>query len=524
MVTGTDVSPDSNGLAASFEAGESVSYAEVNRRFPSEDYGLPRARALLSSLLERDVRFVREEGDTAAPELNLPENIGRLDAQNALDNYMQHIGGHKLLSGDEEVELAREIERGRNLVIDTVLSTHYAVRRYLEAARSVLNGERTYRDLVRINQTEPVSEEEERAWMDRIRTARNRLIQHRTRWESLAEQLREGSQGAGMDSTRSELRRVGAKIREAFETLELDEELALDWAENLEAHLSEIAGPAPATGENLETLGLDEREAHLIYHLIRLGRERMHRHRNRLMQCNLRLVVSIAKRYSNQGLSLADLIQEGNLGLRKAVDRFDYSKGYKFSTYATWWIRQTVTRALAEHSRTIRIPHNKIQKLNRMHREIRNFVGEHQREPTDEELSEVLDLSVERIRKLKRIEGHTDSLDRPLGEEGDGELGDVIEDAEISSPEHDVASSNLKRDLEELLGSLDWREEQILRIRFGLDTTQQHTYSEIGEMFDISRERARQIKQEALEKLRESDRLDELRDYLEDPDRSSSVA
>jgi len=493
---------------APFEGRSTVSYTEVNRRLDEIKHPLTRARDLLDDLLNRGIRLIPTETESLAEELNLSERVRGGEAADALDHYMGRIGQHHLLSGEEEVDLARRIER-QLMTIRAALGTHYAVQRYMTASREVLDDERTFRDLVRISQTEPVDEEEQRAWMQRIRTARNRLVQHRTRWERFS---------ADLPSTRRQLRQVGRRIVEAFETLELDEELALEWAEDLERTLS---GLDPEVENDLR---MDEREGRLTYHLIRLGREQMHRHRNRLMRCNLRLVVSIAKRYNNQGLALSDLIQEGNLGLRKAVDRFDYKKGYKFSTYATWWIRQTVTRALAEQSRTIRIPHHKIQNLNRMHREIRSFIQENQREPTDEELAGALDLTEEKIRTLKQIGGRTDSLDRPIGENGDGELRDVIEDSALTSPENEVASSNLRQELARTLQCLDWREQQILRIRFGLDDTRRHTYAEIGEMFNLSRERARQIKQEALEKLRQSDRMKQLRDYLPDDPRGSDSA
>lgn len=519
----TDACPDKNGPLSLFQSRDRVSYAEINRRLEERDEPVSRVRTLMAELLDRGVEMIAEEpGAAGDTELNLPEDLHRRDTENALDHYMQQIGRHTLLSGEEEVTLARRIERGKTILKHAVLGTHYAVKRYLKASREVLDGERTFRDLIRVSQTEPVSDEEERAWFERISTARNRLIQHRTRWERIVGDLRESDDD--LDDKRSELRQVGSKIVEAFETLGLDDELALAWAEDLQRGLVELVDSGASDRDVLEQYQVDEREGRLTYHLLELGREQMRRHKNRLMRCNLRLVVSIAQRYSSQGLGMADLIQEGNLGLRKAVDRFDYTKGYKFSTYATWWIRQKVTRALEEQSRTIRIPHNKIQKLNRLHRETRKFVQKHQREPTDRELAELLELSVDAVRDLKQIEGPTDSLDRPVGDHGEGELGDLIEDAELTSPEHEVASSGLKRELDQALESLDWREKQILRIRFGLDNTERHTYAEIGDMFNISRERARQIKQEALEKLRESDRLDRLRDYLPEPDAMDSPA
>ena len=288
------------------------------------------------------------------------------------------------------------------------------------------------------------------------------------------------------------------------------------WAKTIRENIEEVTRQHNKLGRLENIIGLDIAHIKDINRRMSIGEAKIRRAKKDMVEANLRLVISIAKKYTNRGLQFLDLIQEGNIGLMKAVDKFEYRRGYKFSTYATWWIRQAITRSIADQARTIRIPVHMIETINKLNRVSRQMVQEKGREPTPEELGERMELPEDKIRRVLKIAKEPISTETPIGDEDDTTLGDFIEDTAIPSPGDAATEDNLTEATDDILGSLTAREAKVLRMRFGIGMNTDHTLEEVGKQFDVTRERIRQIEAKALRKLRHPTRSSHLRGFLDD--------
>jgi len=288
------------------------------------------------------------------------------------------------------------------------------------------------------------------------------------------------------------------------------------WAKIIRENIEEVTRQHNKLGRLENIIGLDVAHIKDINRRMSIGEAKIRRAKKDMVEANLRLVISIAKKYTNRGLQFLDLIQEGNIGLMKAVDKFEYRRGYKFSTYATWWIRQAITRSIADQARTIRIPVHMIETINKLNRVSRQMVQEKGREPTPEELGERMELPEDKIRRVLKIAKEPISTETPIGDEDDTTLGDFIQDTAIPSPDEAATEDNLTEATDDILGSLTAREAKVLRMRFGIGMNTDHTLEEVGKQFDVTRERIRQIEAKALRKLRHPTRSSHLRGFLDD--------
>ena len=320
--------------------------------------------------------------------------------------------------------------------------------------------------------------------------------------------------------------RRGKMSRDEFRNTFPDNETNLDWlpnriaeqpdnADSLERVVDEVLLYQGRIRDYEQRLGLQIRDMKPIARNMSTGEAKARRAKKEMVEANLRLVISIAKKYTNRGLQFLDLIQEGNIGLMKAVDKFEYRRGYKFSTYATWWIRQAITRSIADQARTIRIPVHMIETINKINRVSRQLLQEMGREPTPEELGARLEMDEAKVRKVLKIAKEPISMETPIGDDEDSHLGDFIEDSSISSPVDEATAQGLKEATREVLANLTEREAKVLKMRFGIDMATDHTLEEVGKQFDVTRERIRQIEAKALRKLRHPSRSEHLRSFLE---------